>query len=152
MRSPLSASELLLVTVIIAGLTVAGWQFFGTGRNDVARGTGQPAGATGMTVPTLSPQAAAGRSAFDAQCAECHGIIGGGTNHGPPLVHDIYNPGHHADEAFRRAVRQGVVQHHWPYGNMPPQPQVTNSQIDDIVRYVRELQQANGITYRPHRM
>jgi hypothetical protein len=35
---------------------------------------------------------------------------------------------------------------------MPPQPQVTPEQLEAIVRYVRELQVANGIAYRPHRM
>jgi hypothetical protein len=35
---------------------------------------------------------------------------------------------------------------------MPPQPQVTHGQLESIVRYVRELQAANGIAYRPHRM
>jgi hypothetical protein len=35
---------------------------------------------------------------------------------------------------------------------MPSQPQVTDQQLLEIVRYVRELQAANGIVYRPHRM
>jgi mono/diheme cytochrome c family protein len=105
-----------------------------------------------VAVPTLSPVAAAGRVAFDANCAQCHGKSGSGTKQGPPLVHDIYNPGHHSDEAFLYAVRQGVRQHHWPYGNMPSQPQVTDPQLAEIVSYVRELQQANGIVYKPHRM
>jgi mono/diheme cytochrome c family protein len=114
--------------------------------------TGGGAATVNVAVPTLSLVAVAGRAAFDANCAQCHGRSGVGTKQGPPLVHDIYNPGHHADEAFRYAVRQGVRQHHWPYGNMPSQPQVTDSQLAEIVRYVRELQEANGIVYRPHRM
>lgn len=67
-------------------------------------------------------------------------------------MHDIYNPGHHADEAFLRAARNGVQQHHWRFGDMPPQPQVSDEQLVQIVRYVRELQQANGIRFKPHRM
>jgi hypothetical protein len=35
---------------------------------------------------------------------------------------------------------------------MPAQPQVSDSQITAIIRYVRELQQANGIATRAHRM
>ena len=35
---------------------------------------------------------------------------------------------------------------------MPPQPQVSDEDIAAIVRYIRELQEANGIRYRPHRM
>ena len=46
----------------------------------------------------------------------------------------------------------GVVQHHWPYGNMPKQEQVTRDEVAKIVQYVRELQVANGITFKPHNM
>ena len=35
---------------------------------------------------------------------------------------------------------------------MPAQPQVSDAQVMDIVRYVRELQKANGIVYQPHQM
>jgi hypothetical protein len=35
---------------------------------------------------------------------------------------------------------------------MPAQPQVSDSQMTAIIRYVRELQRANGIIYRRHRM
>ncbi|WP_328804956.1 c-type cytochrome [Stappia albiluteola] len=98
-----------------------------------------------MNVPELSGLAAEGKAEFDKVCAECHGKNAAGTDKGPPLVHDIYKPGHHADEAFLAAVRFGVRQHHWPYGNMPPQPEVADKQIVAIIRYVRELQAANGI-------
>lgn len=102
--------------------------------------------------PELSSVAATGKLLFEANCAICHGIRASGTDTGPPLVHDIYNPGHHADLAFFAAVRFGVRQHHWRYGNMPPQPQASEDQVAVIVRYVRELQIANGIRYKPHRM
>jgi mono/diheme cytochrome c family protein len=108
--------------------------------------------ATSVRSPPLSDVAARGKVAFDANCATCHGVNASGTDQGPPLVHDIYNPGHHADGAFFLAAKLGVRQHHWPFGNMPPQPQVTEVQVAEIVRYVRDLQIANGITYRPHRM
>jgi hypothetical protein len=35
---------------------------------------------------------------------------------------------------------------------MPPQPDVSREQVAAIVKYVRELQTANGITTRPHTM
>lgn len=111
-----------------------------------------PARQVNVRVPVLSDVAARGKIAFDANCAACHGTNASGTDQGPPLVHDIYNPGHHADGAFFLAAKLGVRQHHWPFGNMPPQPQVTEQQVAAIVRYVRELQVANGITHRPHRM
>ncbi len=105
-----------------------------------------------VKVPELSAAATVGEAAFNANCAACHGRNAAGTQKGPPLVHDIYNPGHHADEAFFRAAKQGVPQHHWPFGNMPIRPGVTDKQITAIVRYIREMQQANGIFYRKHNM
>lgn len=105
-----------------------------------------------VKVPELSPLAGRGKSAFDANCAACHGVNAAGSDKGPPLVHVIYNPGHHADGAFFLAAKRGVRSHHWRFGDMPPQPQVTDDQLAAIVRYVRELQAANGIGYQPHRM
>jgi mono/diheme cytochrome c family protein len=105
-----------------------------------------------VVVPKLSALAVSGKDAFDVNCAQCHGANGSGTDFGPPLVHDIYNPGHHGDESFYIAASRGVDQHHWPYGDMAPQPQVTGKEMAAIIQYVRELQLANGITYRPHRM
>jgi mono/diheme cytochrome c family protein len=115
-------------------------------------GAHPPAQQVNVKVPSLSETAARGKVAFDVICAPCHGANAAGTDQGPPLVHNIYNPGHHADGAFFLATKLGVRQHHCPFGNMPPQPQVTEDQVAAIVRYVRELQVANGITHRPHRL
>jgi hypothetical protein len=52
-------------------------------------------------------------------CAVCHGPAATGSMQGPPLVHEIYEPGHHPDELFVRAVMEGVAQHHWDFGPMP---------------------------------
>ena len=110
------------------------------------------AGQVAVKVPQLSVLAQKGETLFAANCAACHGVNGSGTKLGPPLVHDIYNPGHHSDAAFFYAARNGVRQHHWPYGDMPPQPQVSEQDVRSIVQYVRELQVANGITAHPHTM
>ena len=96
-------------------------------------------------MPELSPVAEAGRAAFEANCASCHGPAAAGTDQGPPLVHRIYEPGHHADAAFVLAAKRGVPQHHWRFGAMPPQPQVGKRSLQQIIAYVRELQHANGI-------
>lgn len=105
-----------------------------------------------MKVSDLSAIGISGRAAFEANCAACHGLKAAGTDKGPPLVHDIYNSGHHSEGTFFLAARLGVRQHHRPYGDMPPQRQVTEQQVAAIVQYVRELQAANGIRYQPHRM
>jgi mono/diheme cytochrome c family protein len=101
--------------------------------------------ASTVRVPPLSPSAEAGRVAFQRSCASCHGDVGQGTTSGPPLIHVIYRSGHHPDEAFEQAVRHGSRAHHWRFGDMPPQPTVSADAIPTITRYVRELQQANGI-------
>jgi hypothetical protein len=64
---------------------------------------------------------------------------------GPPLVHKIYEPSHHADFAFQKAVQSGVRSHHWGFGNMPPVEGITAAEIAMIITYVRTLQVANGI-------
>lgn len=86
-----------------------------------------------------------GAALFERHCAECHGREAEGTDQGPPLVHRIYEPSHHGDASFYRAVRQGVRGHHWPFGDMPPVEGVNGEEIGRIVAYVRNLQRAAGI-------
>lgn len=87
----------------------------------------------------------AGEAKFSANCAACHGMRAVGTKQGPPLVHKIYEPNHHADVAFQRAAENGVRAHHWEFGNMPKIEGVTASDVNDIIRYVRWLQREAGI-------
>ncbi len=94
----------------------------------------------------LSDQAQMGKRGFEAKCAACHGENAGGIKGtAPPLVHKIYEPSHHADFAFLRAVQNGVRAHHWPFGDMAPVEGLTEADVGAIVAYVRALQQANGI-------
>ena len=95
--------------------------------------------------PSLSDAARAGEELFNANCLLCHGENAAGTRQGPTLINDIYKPGHHSDFSFRNAVRQGVRQHHWSFGDMPPVPGVSPDEAEQIICYVRELQLANGI-------
>lgn len=101
----------------------------------------------GLVIPeTLSDPAKKGQFLFEAKCVVCHGKNAvGQIGNGPPLIHKIYEPSHHADEAFQRAVANGVRSHHWPFGNMPPVPGLTRLDVEKIISYVRELQRANGI-------
>lgn len=94
----------------------------------------------------LSPLAEQGRIAFGKTCAQCHGDWGqGNTKQGPPLIHKIYESSHHGDMAFLIAMAQGTRQHHWRFGNMPPQPAIGREDAIAIIRFVREVQKANGI-------
>lgn len=98
-----------------------------------------------IVVPKLSGPATMGQIAFEENCAACHGKKAAGTDKGPPFIHKIYEPSHHADFAFQRAARMGVQAHHWRFGDMKPVEGVTDKQIEWITRYVREVQRANGI-------
>jgi len=98
-----------------------------------------------IAVPEFSTAARKGGVLFMSKCAKCHGFYTQGTKEGPPLLHPYYRPGHHSDQAFWLAIRNGTRQHHWPFGNMKPVEGVTDAQIPLIIQYVRELQKANGI-------
>lgn len=94
----------------------------------------------------LPPLAQMGERAFNAKCAACHGANAAGREgKGPPLVHKIYEPSHHADMAFVMAAKNGVRSHHWRFGNMPTVDGVTDADVKAITAYVRALQTENGI-------
>ena len=83
---------------------------------------------------------------FEAKCASCHGVNAAGKDGlAPPLIHKIYEPSHHADESFQRAVALGVQAHNWRFGNMLAIEGLTRGDVTMIITYIRELQRANGI-------
>lgn len=95
---------------------------------------------------TLSESAQIGKRVFENSCAVCHGTNAAGQNGvAPPLVHITYEPNHHSDLAFVMAAKNGVQSHHWAFGNMPPIQGLTDGDVKLIARYIRELQEANGI-------
>ena len=139
------AVQLLFILLGVGGL--AYWFTMDTD-SQVAQVPDEPTSAiVEINIPeTLSANAQVGKVAFEAKCAVCHGSNAvGQADVAPPLVHKIYEPSHHADEAFQRAVSLGVRQHHWPFGNMPPVEGLTRGDMTMIIAYVRELQRANGI-------
>ncbi len=92
-----------------------------------------------------SLELAAGAELYAIHCQSCHGVSGRGTDRGPPLVHQIYRPEHHADAAFYLAVQLGVRAHHWGFGDMPKIARLDREQVKRIVAYVRALQQEADI-------
>ena len=132
----------VLALLIIAAIAYSLLPF---GRYDANAKEGAPI--VKIEIPgQLSEIAMLGKQAFDINCASCHGE-NAVSQHGvaPPLVHKIYEPNHHGDESFQRAVAMGVRAHHWKFGNMPAIEGLTRADVKAIIAYVRELQRYNGI-------
>ncbi len=113
---------------------------------------GHKEGHVDVKLGPLSERATFGAKVFSDNCAQCHGDNGSGSDKGPPLIHSIYNPGHHSNESIIRAISNGVRQHHWPYGDMPAQKQIAFMQVPALIEYIRELQAINGIKTQQHKM
>lgn len=129
----------LLAAAIAAG---CGGEGGAAGEGGRVGGGVDTTGLRGLEVPA---EYLAGRDAFAATCAACHGESALGTAQGPPLVHIVYEPGHHSDAAFVLAVARGVRAHHWRYGDMPPQPGLSDEEVQAIIGYVRWLQREAGV-------
>ncbi|MGR3757147.1 MAG: c-type cytochrome [Tranquillimonas sp.] len=153
----MKTSSLALASLVAAGVAVLAWTALSPASEPEAAGhsmtppdTSQVAQGDAIVqvaLPAqLSPEAEMGKRAFEAKCAACHGQNAAGQNGvAPPLVHKIYEPNHHGDDAFLRAAKTGVQSHHWNFGNMPPIQGLTDGDVKYIARYVRELQKENGI-------
>ncbi len=129
-----------IVPILVIAALVGGVYVMFTGNSGQKKST-----SVDVRVPALSQMAGNGQQLFKVNCAQCHGESAGGTRQGPPLVHKYYRPDHHADAAFYRAATNGVIAHHWNFGNMPPIRTVSNDDLAQIVTFIREVQKANGI-------
>ncbi|MEP0234439.1 cytochrome c [Roseibium sp.] len=135
-RIPIAIAGLMLATGLV-------WRFL------EAQPESEPDFGTPLVdvqVPQLQGEVREGKALFNENCATCHGANAAGREGvAPPLVHRIYEPGHHGDDAFVIAALRGVRAHHWPFGNMPPVDGITQEEVFKITAYVRALQRANGI-------
>jgi cytochrome c len=104
-----------------------------------------PATVAGFDPGPVPAELAEGARRYDRNCRLCHGPLGTGSEAGPPLVHKIYEPSHHADAAFQLAITRGVRAHHWRFGDMPPMPEMDPAEIAAVTAYVRWLQRKAGI-------
>ena len=100
----------------------------------------------GGAVAGDSELVAEGKTLYESNCAACHGPDLKGTSTGPPFLDPVYAPGHHPDAAFYTAVEFGVQPHHWDFGPMPAQQQISEEEVEAIVAYVRSVQVDAGIT------
>ena len=132
-------ASLLLVIAALLALTACG-------ETPTSQSAHEPAPQAVASGPVeQSETARQGETLFNANCAQCHGAEATGTNLGPTLIDRIYHPGHHGDAAFHLAVLRGVRQHHWTFGNMLPVPGLSETQVNQIICYVRHLQRTAGI-------
>ena len=135
--------------ILVCLLAVAAVSFFVFSKNTTSTATelkvGEPI--ESVLVPDqISEIGLLGKNIFEIKCQSCHGINAAGRYEmGPPLVHKIYEPSHHSDQSFYRAVALGVKSHHWPFGNMAAIEGLTKGDVKAIISYVRELQRENGI-------
>ena len=87
---------------------------------------------------TFSENSKVGKLLYEAKCVACHAVNASGQDGvAPPLVHKIYEPSHHGDESFQRAVSMGVQSHHWRFGNMPSIEDLTRGDVKMIIAYIR---------------
>jgi len=77
-----------------------------------------------------------GRQVFVARCAGCHGSDGNGGELGPAITARVPS---RTDDELMSVVRQGR-----PAAGMPAFPNVTDSDLPALIRYVRTLQPRSG--------
>lgn len=85
-----------------------------------------------------------GAEVYAESCASCHGADLRGTDRGPSALSIVYEPNHHPDESFRRAIAAGAPQHHWDFGPMPPVDGLSDEEVDAVIAFVRAEQQRLG--------
>ncbi len=110
-------------------------------------------GCVGTSDTTIRAQdldlVATGEQLYAAKCAECHGADLRGTDRGPSLLSEVYEPGHHGDGSFQLAVQAGSRAHHWTFGDMPPIEGLSVDDVTAIVAFVREQQAIHGFEPYP---
>ncbi len=85
-----------------------------------------------------------GAVVYQARCASCHGDDLKGNDKGPSQLSIVYEPNHHGDDSYRSAIRNGASQHHWGFGDMPAIQDITDSQIEAVIAYIRSEQERLG--------
>lgn len=132
-KSPVVWMGLVMVTLVIL-TTLTMW-----GREKVSI-------KASPVIPELSEQAQHGRQYLNTHCAECHGVDGtGGSKKGPPILHPMYRRAVYPDHHFKKMVREGKREKNWRFGPMPAYPEIADKDIDAVIRFVREVQDATNV-------
>lgn len=110
---------------------------------------GLVAAGCGSDTPETDPADADGASLYAESCASCHGADLRGTDEGPSQLSVVYEPNHHGDDSYRRAIRFGAAPHHWNFGTMPPNDELDDGEIEAIIGFVRSEQERLGFEPYP---
>ncbi len=133
----------IAVGVIVVGVAIATQGGTSSSGNDVG-------GGDDFGIAVQDPELVAeGDPLYRTECGWCHGYDLRGTGAGPSLLSVVYEPGRHPDETFVLAARNGVVAHHWDFGDMDPVPGLSDDDMDRIIAFVRENQRIEGFEPYP---
>jgi mono/diheme cytochrome c family protein len=102
-------------------------------------GTDTDANAVGSDAPIER-----GAEVYAQTCASCHGTDLRGTDKGPSHLSIVYEPNHHTDDSFRSAISNGAPQHHWSFGDMPAVGNLSDSDVEAVIAFVRAEQERQG--------
>ena len=125
------------IEVLLCLITVAVASFFVFLQNVKVTATelkvGEPI--ANILVPDqISDLGLLGKNIFEIKYQSCHGINAAGCHEmGPPLVHKIYEPSHHSDQSFYRAMALGLKSHNWRSGNMAAIEDLTKGDVKAII-------------------
>ncbi len=91
-----------------------------------------------LALSVMGMSAQAGKSAYVARCAGCHGEDGSGGGHGPGILNV------RATRATTRAAVSEVIKNGIPAAGMPAFPLLGTSELEAIAEYTWGLKQARG--------
>ena len=117
-------------------MSVAGVRLlYGAGITLVLAASAAACGADGPTT-----ELERGEAIYAANCAQCHGGDLAGSDRGPSLLDPVYGPDQLSDVEFADAVRNGVAERLWDFGDMPGNGSYTDAQVDALLAFVRAEQ------------
>lgn len=117
-------------------MSVAGVRLlYGAGITLVLAASAAACGADGPTT-----ELERGEAIYAANCAQCHGGDLAGSDRGPSLLDPVYGPDQLSDVEFADAVRNGVAERLWDFGDMPGNGSYTEAQVDALLAFVRAEQ------------
>lgn len=106
-------------------------------------------GSDDATTATDATSMSTGETVYSQNCASCHGVDLEGTDKGPSQLSVVYEPNHHSDDSYRSAIANGVPQHHWPFGNMPPIEGLSADEVEAVIGFIRSEQEQRGFQPYP---